>query len=79
MLLAFQDGFEAGAEGEGGLAGAGASAHGDDADLGVEEQVEGDALFGAASAQAEGFAVAADQADAAVAGDAAQGPGLVRR
>lgn len=44
-----------------------ASAHGDDADLGVEEQVEGDALFGAASAQAEGFAVAAHQAHAAVA------------
>ena len=46
VAATLHDGFEAGAEGERGLAGASPSAERDDADLVVEQQVEGDALLG---------------------------------
>ena len=44
------------------LAGSGAAAERDDADLGIEQQVDREALLGAAAVQAEHVAVAADQA-----------------
>ena len=53
--------LQARAQRQRGLAGAGAAAERDDADLGVEQQVEGDPLLGGAAVQAERLAVAAHQ------------------
>ena len=52
-----------GAERERRLAGARPAAHADDADLGVEQQVEGDALLGGPAVQAERLAVAPHELD----------------
>lgn len=52
---------------------AGPAAHRHDADVRVEQQVERDALLGAAAAQAERLPVAPDELDVAVGRDAAQG------
>ena len=72
VLAALHDGLEPGAQRERGLAGAGAAAEADDADVGVEQQVERDPLLGAAAVQAERVAVAAHQADLLVGADPAQ-------
>ena len=72
VLAALEHRLEAGAERQRGLAGAGPTAEGDDADLGVEQQVERDPLFGAAAVQTERVAVAADQPDRLVRRDPAQ-------
>ena len=69
---ALHDRLEAGAERERRLARAGAAAEADDADVGVEEQVEGDALLGAAAVQAERVAVAPDEPDLLVGTDPPQ-------
>ena len=53
--------LQARAQRQRGLAGAGAAAERDDADVGVEQQVERDALLGRAPVQAERLAVAAHQ------------------
>ncbi|CAM5228782.1 hypothetical protein STANM309S_04349 [Streptomyces tanashiensis] len=55
VLPALQDRLQSRAEGQGGLAGAGPAAHGDDADVRVEEQIERDPLLGAAAVQPEGL------------------------
>ena len=72
MLAALEHGLESGAQRERGLAGAGAAAERHDADLGVEQQVEGDALLGAAAVQAERLAIAAHQSHLLVGRDAAR-------
>ena len=64
--------LEPGAQRERRLAGAGAAAERDDADVGVEQEVEGDPLLGAAAVQAEGVAVAAHQPDLLVRRDPAE-------
>ena len=61
VLAPLQHRLEPGAQRERGLAGAGPAAERDDADLGVEQQVERDALLGAAAVQPERVAVAAHQ------------------
>jgi len=63
VLPALHHGLQAGAQRQRGLAGAGPAAERDDADLLVEQQVQRDALLGAAAAQAERLPVAADQLD----------------
>ena len=74
MLAALEHGLEAGAQRQRRLAGAGAAAERDDADVGVEQQVERDALLGAAAVQAERLPVAAHQPDPLVGGDPARAP-----
>ena len=64
--------LEAGAQRQRRLAGAGAAAERDDADVGVEQQVERDALLGAAAVHAEGLAVAAHEPHLLVGRDPAQ-------
>ena len=61
LLLALEHRLEAGAQRERRLAGARATAERDDADLGVEQQVDRDPLLGGAAVQAEDLAVAAHQ------------------
>ena len=73
LLLPLEHRLEAGAQRERRLAGAGATAERDDADLGVEQQVDRDPLLGGAAVQAEDLAVAAHEPVLAVAGDAAEG------
>ena len=77
VLAALHHGLEAGAQRERGLAGAGAAAEGDDADLGVEQHLQGDPLLGRAAVDAERLAVAADQAHLLVGADPAQGGAAV--
>ena len=72
LLAALHDRLEPGAERERRLAGAGAAAEADDADVGVEQEVEGDPLLGAAAVQAEGVAVAAHEAHLLVGADPAE-------
>ena len=72
MLAALEDGLEAGAQRHRGLAGAGAAAEGDDADLGVEQHLERDPLLGGAAVDAERLAVAAHEVDLLVGADPAQ-------
>lgn len=52
---------------------AGPAAHGQDPDVRVEQQIERDALLGAAALDAEGLTVTAHEPDVAVGGDPAQG------
>ena len=66
---ALHDRLEPGAQGERRLAGAGAPAEADDADVGVEEQVEGDPLLGAPAVQAERVTVPAHEPDLLVGPD----------
>ena len=66
VLAPLHDGLEAGADRQRRLAGAGAAAERDDADLGVEQEVERDPLLGRAAVDAEGVAVAAHQLDVLV-------------
>ena len=73
LLLPLQHRFQTRAQRERALAGAGASPEGHDADLGVQQQVDRDALLGRPAVQPEHVAVAADQAVLAVAGDAPEG------
>jgi hypothetical protein len=61
VLATLHHRLEAGAQRQRGLAGAGPAAEGDDADLGVEQQVERDPLLGGAAVHAERLAVAAHQ------------------
>ncbi len=61
VLAAVDDGVEDGREG--GLAGSGPAAEGHDADVGVEEMVDGDALLGGAAVHAEDLPVGADDPD----------------
>ena len=61
VLAPLEHRLEPGAQRQRRLAGAGAAAERDDADVGVEQQVERDPLLGRAAAQAERLAVAADQ------------------
>ena len=61
LLLALEHGLEAGAQRERRLAGARAAAERDDADLGVEQQVDREALLRGAAVQAEDVAVAAHE------------------
>ena len=61
MLAALEDRLEARAQGERTLARAGATTQGDDPDIGIEQEVQGDALLRAASVQAEGLAVTANE------------------
>ena len=77
MSTPLEHGFEPSAEGEGGLAGAGAATERDDADRLVEQTVDRDTLLGRAAPQAEGLDVAADQSESAVVGDAGQRRGRV--
>ena len=72
MLAPLHHRLEAGAQRERALAGAGAATEAEDAHVGVQQQVEGDPLLGAAAVQAERVAVAADQADGLVRADPAQ-------
>ena len=72
VLAALQGGLEAGAQRQRRLAGAGAAAQRDDADLGVEQHLQGDPLLGGAAVDAERLAVAAHQVDLLVGTDAAQ-------
>ena len=65
VLLPLEHGLEAGAQGEGRLAGAGAAAERHDADLGVEQQVDREPLLRAAAVQAEDVAVAAHELELA--------------
>ena len=74
-----RDGLEAGAQRQGGLARAGAAAEGDDADLGVEQHLQGDPLLGGAAVDAEGLPVAAHQPHLLVGADPAQGGAAVRQ
>ncbi len=78
VLLPLEHRLEAGAERERRLAGARATAERDDADLGVEQQVDREALLGRAAVQAEHVAVAAHELELAVAGDAAEGASRAR-
>ena len=64
--------LQAGAQRQRGLAGAGAPAERDDADVRVQQQVQRDALLGRAAVDPERLAVAADQPDALVRGHAAK-------
>ena len=70
VLATLHDGFESGAQGQCRLSGAGASAEADDADVGVEQQVERDALFGRPTVQAERVPIASDETNALVGHDA---------
>src|SRR3954452_15920067 len=72
VLMTLHHRFETCAERERGLAGAGPTAQGDDADVGVEQQVERDALLRATPVYAECFAVAADEANLLVRRDPTQ-------
>jgi hypothetical protein len=64
--------LQPGAQRERRLAGAGAAAERDDAHVGVEQQVDRDALLGRPAVDAERVAVAAHEADGLVRGDPAQ-------
>ena len=77
VLAALEGRLEAGAQGQGRLAGAGAAAEGDDADLGVEQHLQRDPLLGGAAVDAEGLAVATHQPHLLVGADAAQGRAAV--
>ena len=73
VLAALEHGLETGAQGQRRLAGAGPATERDDADLGVEQQVEGDALLGRPAVDAEGLPVTADEVDALVGLDPPEG------
>ena len=68
VLLALQDGLEAGAQRERRLPGAGPAAHRDDPDLVVQQQVQRDPLLRGAPVQPERLAVAAHELDPLVRG-----------
>ena len=70
--------LEPGAQRQRGLAGAGPAAERDDADLGVQQQVERDPLLRAAAAQAEGLPVAPHQLHRLVRPDAPEGAAVGR-
>ena len=72
VLAALHHRLEARAQGHRGLAGAGPAAERDDADLGVEQHLEGDPLLGGAAVDAERLAVAAHQVHLLVGADPAQ-------
>ena len=74
-----EHGLEAGGEGEHALAGAGVAAERHDADLGVGQQVDGDALLGRAAAHAEQLAVGAHQVQRLVGVDPGRAPTASRR
>jgi hypothetical protein len=78
VLAAFHDRFEAGAERKRRLPRARPAAETDDADVGVEEQVERDPLLSGPAMQAERVAVAADESDLLVGADPAE-PAAARR
>lgn len=78
MLAPLEHGLQTRAERERGLAGAGPAAHRHDPDVRVEQQIERDALLGAAALDAEGLPIAAHQPDVALGGDTAQGLAALR-
>src|SRR3546814_11591696 len=63
MLLPLHDRLEAGADGQGRLAGTGSTAQRQDADLRVEQEIERDPLLGGSAVDAKGIAVAAHELD----------------
>src|SRR3984957_15353086 len=75
VLTALHNRLEARAERERRLAGARPAAHADDPDLGIEQEVEGDALLGRAAVQAERVPVAPHQLDLLVRPDPGEGAG----
>jgi hypothetical protein len=72
VLPALHHRLEPGAQRQRGLAGAGPAAERHDADLRVQQEVEGDPLLGAAAAQAERLPVAPHQLHGLVRPDAAE-------
>ncbi|OPZ53667.1 MAG: hypothetical protein BWY91_01874 [bacterium ADurb.BinA028] len=72
MLAPFEDGLKPRAQGEGGLAGPRPAAERDDPDVGVEQEVQGNALLGRPAVQPEGVAVPTDQAHLLVGADPTQ-------
>jgi hypothetical protein len=52
--------FKAGAEGECRFSGSGSAAKGDNADLFIEQEIQGDPLFGASSMKAKSASISAD-------------------
>ena len=72
MRLPFQDGFQSGAQRKRRFPCAGPPAERNDADVRVEQQVQGHPLLGRAPMDAECFAVPADETDLLVRGDAGQ-------
>ena len=77
MLLLLEHGLEARAQRERRLASAGAAAERDDADLGVEQEVDRESLLGAAAVQTEDVAVAAHEGHLAATAHAAEGRAAV--
>ena len=76
MLAALHDCLEARAQRERGLPGPGPAAQADDADLVVEQEVEGDALLGGPPVQPERLPVPAHQLHLLVRADPGQGAGV---
>src|SRR5699024_9965072 len=72
VLAALHDGLEARTHRQRALAGAGTPAQRDDADVGVEQHLEGDALLGGTTVESERLPVAAHEVDLLVGSDPAQ-------
>ena len=72
MLLLLEHRFEPGAQGESGLAGARATPERHNSDVGIEQHVDGEALFCRAAVKTENVAITAHETQSAAAGHPAE-------